>query len=187
MNSPKVIDASHIERQRIFSHNTFGPGPRTGGVIEHIKKELEEIKSAPLDLNEWVDIVILGLDGAWRTGAEPQAIIDAIIAKQEKNENRIWPDWRNGSQDHAIEHDRTICIICGRKIILSFRIGTGICSTICEKIDSGELSVAEAAEFTQGQRRHGSNVRMEAPESSDATTSESTNADHKEDGASTEA
>jgi hypothetical protein len=38
---------------------------------------------------------------------EPQQIIDAIRAKQAKNEARVWPDWRLSDEDHAIEHDRS--------------------------------------------------------------------------------
>lgn len=104
---PAVIDAAHLEHQRSWSAETFGPGRRTLGVLDHIRKELAEIEADPDDLSEWVDVVILALDGAWRHGWEPQQIIDAIIAKQAKNEARTWPDWQTMSQDHAIEHDRT--------------------------------------------------------------------------------
>ena len=101
-----VIDAAHLERQREFSERTFGPGPRTNGVLDHIRKELAEIEAEPLSM-EWIDVVILALDGAWRAGHEPQEIIDAIIAKQAKNEARAWPDWRTAAPDTAIEHDRS--------------------------------------------------------------------------------
>jgi hypothetical protein len=103
-----VIDAKHIARQREFSLQAFGPGNRTNGVLDHITKELKEIREAPLDLSEWADVIILALDGAWRTGAEPQQIIDAIVTKQAKNEARTWPDWRTQDPDKAIEHDRTV-------------------------------------------------------------------------------
>lgn len=105
--SPDAIDEAHLERQRRFSEATFGPGRRTKGIIDHIQKELVEIEQDPSDLGEWVDVIILGLDGAWRCGAEPAEIIAAIKAKQERNEARDWPDWRMADQDHAIEHDRT--------------------------------------------------------------------------------
>ena len=100
------IDAAHIERQRAWSLATFGPGPRTAGVLDHIRKELAEIAAAPDDLSEWVDVIILALDGAWRAGHEPQQIIDAVVAKQTKNEAREWPDWRTAAPDKAIEHVR---------------------------------------------------------------------------------
>lgn len=101
-----TIDAAHLARQAEFSFSTFGPGKRTQGVLDHIRKELIEIEADPLDLDEWVDVVILGLDGAWRAGWEPQQIIDAIKAKQARNEARSWPDWRTIAPDKAIEHER---------------------------------------------------------------------------------
>lgn len=99
-----TIDAAHIDRQREFSLKTFGPGPRTEGVVDHIIKELNEIRAQPLDLEEWVDVIILAFDGAWRTGAGSQEILDTIIAKQTKNELRNWPDWRTADAGKAIEH-----------------------------------------------------------------------------------
>ena len=98
---------AHLLRQRDWSAKTFGPGPRTKGVVDHIRKELAEIEADPADIMEWVDVVILAFDGAWRAGWEPEAIVAAIEAKQAKNEARKWPDWRTASPDHAIEHDRS--------------------------------------------------------------------------------
>lgn len=98
---------AHLERQRAWSEKTFGPGARTAGVCDHIRKELIEIEADPGDTKEWIDVVILGLDGAWRSGATPQQIIDAIVAKQTKNEGREWPDWRTADPDKAIEHVRS--------------------------------------------------------------------------------
>ncbi|WP_273627192.1 dATP/dGTP pyrophosphohydrolase domain-containing protein [Pseudomonas aeruginosa] len=72
----------HLERQRRLSERTFGPGSRAAGVIDHIRKELRELEEAPGDLAEWIDVVVLALDGAWRTGATPAQIIDALLAKQ---------------------------------------------------------------------------------------------------------
>lgn len=105
--SEHAITVEHLERQRTFSIKTFGPGRRTKGVLDHIRKELTEIEADPDDLNEWVDVIILAFDGAWRHGWEPGEIIDAIKAKQAKNEARTWPDWRTMSEDEAIEHDRS--------------------------------------------------------------------------------
>ena len=101
-----AIDASYLQHQREWSEKTFGPGMRTQGLISHITKELKEIEAAPHDLSEWADIIILGLDGAWRAGWDPQEIIDGIIEKQHKNELRNWPDWRTTNPDEAIEHVR---------------------------------------------------------------------------------
>lgn len=94
----------HLEHQREWSRQTFGPGDRTAGVIDHIQKELREIEADPADISEWIDVVILALDGAWRAGHAPQQIVDALVAKQAKNEARVWPDWRTAPTDKAIEH-----------------------------------------------------------------------------------
>jgi hypothetical protein len=98
---------THLYRQRSWSRSTFGPGARTAGVVDHIRKELCEIEANPYDITEWIDVVILGLDGAWRAGAAPEQIVAALEAKQAKNEARKWPDWRTAAPDKAIEHDRT--------------------------------------------------------------------------------
>jgi len=96
----------HLQRQRNFSTKTFGPGQRTSGIIDHIKKELVEIEAEPDDLEEWIDVVMLALDGAWRAGHTPVDIANALKAKQAKNENRDWPDWRTSDPEKAIEHVR---------------------------------------------------------------------------------
>lgn len=96
----------HLHRQRAFSEKTFGPGQRTTGVVDHIRKELREIEADPSDVMEWVDVILLALDGAWRAGWTPEQIVAAIDAKQTKNEGRVWPDWRTADPDKAIEHDR---------------------------------------------------------------------------------
>jgi hypothetical protein len=98
---------AHLVRQRAFSERTFGPGARTAGVLDHIRKELREIEEQPADLSEWIDVVILALDGAWRAGHSPEQIIQTLVAKQAKNEARTWPDWRTAPLDRAIEHDRS--------------------------------------------------------------------------------
>lgn len=98
---------AHLERQRAWSRETFGMLQRPAGVIDHIRKELLEIEADPTDLEEWVDVIILAFDGAWRAGWEPADILKAIVAKQTKNESRVWPDWRTADPDKTIEHDRT--------------------------------------------------------------------------------
>lgn len=115
---------AHLKRQKAFSEKTFGPGMRTKGICDHIRKELEEIQAKPLDVREWVDVIILALDGAWRCGHTPEGIAKAIVAKQTKNEGRTWPDWRTADPEKAIEHDRSKdiaitlkCDLCGATYI----------------------------------------------------------------------
>jgi len=111
--NPSVAD--HLVRQITFSLKAFGPALRTGGVIDHIRKELVEVSENPHDLSEWIDIAMLALDGAWRHAVRngrthediAREVAAALQAKLAKNEKRTWPDWRLLSEDKAIEHDRT--------------------------------------------------------------------------------
>lgn len=96
--------AAHLHRQREWSLRTFGPGARSAGVVAHIRKELAEIEAAPGDLEEWVDVILLAFDGAWRAGHEPWEIVAGIECKQAKNEARDWPNWRTADPDGPIEH-----------------------------------------------------------------------------------
>lgn len=98
---------AHLRRQRTWSDLTFGPGERTAGVIDHIRKELIEVEAAPHDTSEWIDVAILAFDGAMRAGATPEQVAAALKAKQDRNEGRTWPDWRTMPKDQAIEHDRS--------------------------------------------------------------------------------
>jgi hypothetical protein len=106
-----ALDAAHLERQRAWSDATFGPGRRTEGVVDHITRELDEVEADPDDLGEWADVIILALDGGTRLaaalGLPMQAVIDAVVAKQTRNEGRAWPDWRTADPNRAIEHDRS--------------------------------------------------------------------------------
>jgi hypothetical protein len=102
-----------LARQINFSAHTFGPGERTAGVVDHIRKELAEIEAVNgQDLEEWIDVIILAFDGAWRAGFSPANIVAALERKQTKNEGRQWPDWRTAPKDKAIEHVREPSIEC---------------------------------------------------------------------------
>jgi len=96
----------HLKRQMEFSAETFGPGARTQGIVDHIRKELIEILEQPESPTEWIDVALLALDGAWRTGATAEQVAQALRDKQVHNESRSWPDWRECDPDKAIEHER---------------------------------------------------------------------------------
>jgi len=104
------IDENYLERQARFSAGAFGPGSRMGGVSDHIRKELDtEVREGQPDEDpqEWIDVIMLALDGAWRSGLTPRQIIDGLHAKLAVNESRTWPDWRTAEPGKAIEHDRS--------------------------------------------------------------------------------
>lgn len=105
----------HLLRQMAFSRATFGPDERTAGVCDHIRKELVEVANEGSPLNradEWVDVVILALDGltralraaGMRSDMAAGEAVAMILRKQAKNESREWPDWRTAAPDKAIEH-----------------------------------------------------------------------------------
>lgn len=97
----------HLNRQHAHSLATFGPVSRgTKGVIAHIRKELEEIEADPSDTMEWIDVILLALDGAMRAGLTPKAVITKLVEKQLINERREWPDWKTLPDDAPVEHVR---------------------------------------------------------------------------------
>jgi hypothetical protein len=98
-----------IKRQKEWSAKTFGCGVRTKGITAHIRKELVEIEAAPHDLFEWIDVVTLALDGAWRAGHSPEEIVAALQAKQFINFTRTYlmPE----SDDVPSEHIRVAAVL----------------------------------------------------------------------------
>ncbi|MEN5277006.1 dATP/dGTP pyrophosphohydrolase domain-containing protein [Brucella sp. TWI432] len=101
-----VIDASWIASFIEWNFATFGPGRRTEGTIDHIRKELEEIETDPADPKEWADIILLAINGLARLGLTPDEIIQTIVAKQLRNTKRTWPSWQTADPKKAVEHIR---------------------------------------------------------------------------------
>lgn len=95
----------YIKRHREWSEQTFGKGARTGGLVKHIQKECEEILAKPDDLEEWIDVIILAIDGAWRSGHSAEEISGTLELKLLKNQRRVW----KVSEDPNVpnEHVRT--------------------------------------------------------------------------------
>lgn len=95
----------YIRRQKRWSQSTFGRTFRPLGLTAHIRKELLEIEAAPRDLEEWIDVIILAIDGAWRAGYTPEDIAAMLEHKQQKNQRRVFVIPEDPNQ--PIEHDRT--------------------------------------------------------------------------------
>ena len=108
----------HLHKQQSWSLQTFGPGDRTKGVIEHIKEEIKEIEKDPKSLEERIDLMLLAFDGAYRQGYSPTQILDTLKEKLEKNMNREWPDWRK-HKDVPIHHIKK----CERKSFYNIKEG----------------------------------------------------------------
>lgn len=80
-----------LKLQIPWSTRTFGPTKRTEGILKHIEKEIAEVRAEPDDLTEWVDLIILALDGYWRHGGTPDTISRDVFDKQAKNFVRKYP------------------------------------------------------------------------------------------------
>lgn len=99
--------ALYLARQKEWSAKTFGSSERRLGIVEHIGKELAEVvaaRTAEESLEEWCDIAILALDGAWRSGFTPEQVWSQLCRKQRLNLHRRWPPI--GPEDRAKEHIR---------------------------------------------------------------------------------
>lgn len=100
--------AEFFDAKARWSEATFGPGDRYDRVLKHIRKELKEIARKPDDLEEWVDLVFLAMDGAWRSAkANGESFVAMILSKHAKNLVREWPDWRTLKPGQVAEHVRT--------------------------------------------------------------------------------
>jgi Protein of unknown function (DUF550) len=95
--------AQYLEQQEEWSSVTFGNGVRTLGVTGHIRKELEEIEASPHDVMEWVDVIILAMDGYWRAGGNPDRLMKLLQIKQYQNMQRKWP-FPPPPEDQPSEH-----------------------------------------------------------------------------------
>lgn len=101
----------YLNKQIAWSKATFGKGPRTSGIMDHIIKELGEVVEASYnndkeeELKEWVDVIILALDAAWRLGYSPVQVCKALMEKQDINKARKWG--KDKGDGKAIEHIRS--------------------------------------------------------------------------------
>lgn len=97
----------HLHSQKSWSGRTFGHTyqvNRLEGILKHIEQEVEEVREDLYSLEEWIDLVTLSLDGAWRTGATNVEVAHALRDKLLKNKSREWPDWRTIKGDEPSNH-----------------------------------------------------------------------------------
>jgi hypothetical protein len=148
--------AQHIRRLQAFSSQTFGPGPRTQSILAHIREELLEVEAAPTDLYEWLDIVMLALDGAWRAGRSPEDVAAALETLQTRNEGRTWPDWRTMEAGEKIKHiepqvaaddtaARGMQLRIWTEAYRPFIMGGDVYRPVATEVEIGHLHIVEAA------------------------------------------
>lgn len=92
------------DRHIPWSRQMFGDGMRTIGICKHIEKELNEIRENPFSVEEWIDVAILALDGAWRTSASAESVVVVLFEKLAKIRTRTYP--KPASDDEPSEHVR---------------------------------------------------------------------------------
>lgn len=93
-----------LARHWAWSLRVFGEGRQTAGLTGHIEKEIEEVRAKPDDLAEWVDVMMLAMDGYLRHGGTVGSLLTDLVAKQDENFRRRWPP--AGGGDEPAEHDR---------------------------------------------------------------------------------
>ncbi len=101
--------ALYLAKHMAWSAATFGDGQRVEGICKHIEKELAEIRRDPRDLVEWIDVIILALDGYWRAGGDPRHVMDLLEMKQRENMARKWPAPGTVPEGEPTEHVRPKC------------------------------------------------------------------------------
>lgn len=106
---PKFVRESFLaflDQRAKWSYFTFGSGFRTGGIIKHIQMELDEIKHKSFDLMEWVDIMFLAFDGAYRAGFTSEQVLDGLKKKLAINMARTYK--MPTSQDVPVVHEKPL-------------------------------------------------------------------------------
>lgn len=67
--------ADHIS----WSEATFGDRGNMEYLLRHIEKEIAEVKVHPDNLEEWIDIMILAIEGLWKTGLTAEEITEEFF------------------------------------------------------------------------------------------------------------
>jgi hypothetical protein len=97
-----------LRKKNIWSVQTFGRSNGIEGVLRHIESEITEVRANPTDVTEWIDIILLAFDGAFRSGYTAEQVVSALIQKQAKNVRRQWPDWRTKKEGEFSSHIKGI-------------------------------------------------------------------------------
>jgi len=97
--------------QQAWSEKTFGPNDVRGpiGPLKHLEKEAKEAQDAVGSdelLEELADCLFLIVDATWRSGFWTTDLLNAAVAKLDKNKDREWPSWEGADPNGAVEHVR---------------------------------------------------------------------------------
>jgi hypothetical protein len=95
--------AGFYEDKFEWSRETFGLYLPLDGVVAHIEKELKEVLEDPSDLEEWVDVIFLAMDGAARAGHSGKALVMGMVNKFQVLRKRKWTKQKEGHFEHERE------------------------------------------------------------------------------------
>lgn len=90
-----------------WSQETFGGDDERDciGPLEHLKKEIEEVKQNPADVTEWADMFLLYLDGLRRAGIGFPMMLEVARRKHEHNKLRKCNKAENGKPSEHVRQD----------------------------------------------------------------------------------
>lgn len=77
----------YIQNHIDWSKKARGDGCDTPALISDSRRQLDNILNLNIDdeFQRWIQIILLGLDGAWRSGADAQDIVSALQMAQNRN------------------------------------------------------------------------------------------------------
>ena len=101
-NPSEMSLGEFFDRKYKWSLKTFGEKPNAAPLIKHVRREVKECADQPGDLIEWVDVVLLALDGAARYAhANGHEFVAAMMGKQIVNCRRKWRVDEQGVNVHV--------------------------------------------------------------------------------------
>lgn len=95
--------AAVLRAQREWSTAVAGAEFPVEQIVKHLRRELVEIEAEPHRLEEWIDGMLLLMDGYWRNGGQPEHLMRDLMAKQSVNRARKWARTAEGTMEHVRE------------------------------------------------------------------------------------
>jgi hypothetical protein len=89
-----------------WADSVFGKDRKPEYILQHLKKEIEELIKDPSSLEEYADVGILWLNAAKKTGYDVDDLYFAIVGKMWVNKCRKWGKMdENGVVEHIRENE----------------------------------------------------------------------------------
>ena len=87
-----------------WADSVFGKDRKPESILQHLKKEIEELLEDPSSLEEYADVGILWLNAAKKAGYDVDDLYFAIVGKMWVNKCRKWGKMdENGVVEHLRE------------------------------------------------------------------------------------